>query len=144
VTDYEGRVLEEDFPDVKDVVSARTARIMTSMLQGVVQHGTAIAAAGMKFPLGGKTGTTNDFTDAWFIGFSPSLTCGVWMGFDEKKTLGAKETGAKAALPIWMDFMKVALPGRETGQFQPAPVVPPSATSRVDTADTAPAAEESH
>jgi penicillin-binding protein 1A len=144
VTDYEGRVLEEDYPDVKDVVSARTARIMTSMLQGVVQHGTAIAAAGMKFPLAGKTGTTNDFTDAWFVGFSPSLTCGVWMGFDEKKTLGAKESGAKAALPIWMDFMKVALPGRETGQFQAAPTVPPSAVSRVDTADTAPAEEESH
>jgi penicillin-binding protein 1A len=144
VTDYEGRVLEEDFPDVKDVVSARTARIMTSMLQGVVQHGTAIAAAKMNYPLAGKTGTTNDFTDAWFVGFSPSLTCGVWMGLDEKKTLGAKETGAKAALPIWMDFMKVALAGRETGQFQPAPVVPLSAPSRVDTADTAPAAEESH
>jgi penicillin-binding protein 1A len=144
VTDYEGRILEEDFPDVKDVVSSRTARIMTSMLQGVVQHGTAIAASKMNYPLGGKTGTTNDFTDAWFIGFSPSLTCGVWIGLDEKKTLGAKETGAKAALPIWMDFMKVALEGRETGQFQPAPVVPPSAPSKVDTADTAPAAEENH
>jgi membrane carboxypeptidase/penicillin-binding protein len=58
----------------------------------------------------GKTGTTNDFTDAWFIGFSPSITCGVWVGFDEKKTLGNKETGATTALPIWIDFMATALP----------------------------------
>jgi penicillin-binding protein 1A len=71
----------------------------------------------------GKTGTTNNFTDAWFIGFSPSLTCGVWVGFDEKKTLGEKETGARAALPIWIDFMAAALhrhgPGRD---FPPVPL----------------------
>ncbi len=73
VTDYEGRILEEDFSDIKDVVSSRTARIMTSMLREVVLHGTAVAAAKMPYPLAGKTGTTNDFTDAWFIGFSPSL-----------------------------------------------------------------------
>jgi penicillin-binding protein 1A len=143
VTDYEGRVLEEDYPDVKDVISAQTARIMTSMLQGVVQHGTAIAAASMKYPLAGKTGTTNDFTDAWFIGFSPNITAGVWMGYDEKKTLGNKETGARAALPIWMNFMKVALDGKDPGQFQP-PALAPAAAPRVDTADTAPAAEEAH
>src|SRR3989442_8718035 len=85
VTDYEGRVLEEDFPDVKDVISARTARIMTSMLREVVLHGTAIAASGMKYPLAGKTGTTNDFTDAWFVGFSPSMTPGVGIGYDENE-----------------------------------------------------------
>ncbi len=145
VTDYEGRVLEEDFPDVKDVISARTARIMTSMLEGVVQHGTAIAAASMKYPLGGKTGTTNDFTDAWFVGFSPSTTAGVWIGYDEKKTLGPKETGAKAALPIWMDFMKVALAGKEPGEFEPPPVLPSNAVAqKVDTPDAAPSAEEAH
>lgn len=144
VTDYEGRVLEEDFPDVKDVVSARTARLMTFMLQGVVQHGTAIAAASMKYPLGGKTGTTNDFTDAWFIGFSPSITTGVWVGYDEKKSLGAKETGARTALPIWMDLMKVALAGKDPGVFEP-PALPSSAVAqKVDTPDAAPAAEESH
>ena len=121
VTDYEGRTLEENFPDVKDVISARTARIMTSMLREVVLHGTAIAAASLKYPLAGKTGTTNNFTDAWFVGFSPSLTCGVWIGYDEKKFLGAKETGARAALPIWMDFMKVALAGKDAGEFQPPP-----------------------
>jgi penicillin-binding protein 1A len=143
VADYEGRVLEEDFPDVKDVISARTARIMTFMLREVVLHGTGIAAASMKYALAGKTGTTNDFTDAWFVGFSPSMTTGVWIGFDEKKSLGAKETGARAALPIWMDFMKVALAGKTAGEFQPMPDLPPNPV-HVDTADTAPAAEETH
>ena len=145
VTDYEGRSLEEDFPEVKDVVNVRTARIMTSMLREVVLHGTGIAAASMKLPLAGKTGTTNDFTDAWFIGFSPSMTTGVWIGYDEKKSLGAKETGAHAALPIWMDFMKVALAGKDPGDFQPLPELPPSqAAHKLDTPDTAPAAEETH
>jgi penicillin-binding protein 1A len=145
VTDYEGRVLEEDFPDVKDVISARTARIMTSMLEGVVQHGTAIAAASMKYPLGGKTGTTNDFTDAWFVGFSPSTTTGVWMGYDEKKSLGDKETGSRAALPIWMNFMKVALAGKDPGEFEPPPAIPSSAVAqKLDTPDAAPAEDESH
>ena len=117
VTDYEGRILEEDFSDIKDVVSSHTARIMTSMLREVVLHGTAVAAAKMPYPLAGKTGTTNDFTDAWFVGFSPSLTCGVWIGYDEKKSLGEKETGAHAALPIWMQFMNVALAGKDPGEF---------------------------
>src|SRR5579864_1645837 len=121
VTDYEGRVLEEDFPDVKDVISVRTARIMTYMLREVVLHGTGIAAARMPFPVAGKTGTTNDFTDAWFVGFSPAMSCGVWIGYDEKKSLGAKETGAHAALPIWMSFMTVAMAGKDVGQFQPPP-----------------------
>jgi len=146
VTDYDGRVLEENFPEVKDVVSSRTARIVTSMLQEVVQHGTGIAAAGLKLPLGGKTGTTNDFTDAWFVGFSPSMTCGVWIGYDEKKSLGAKESGAHAALPMWIDFMKIAMAGKDPGEFQPPP--PPASPSpeglKVDTPDTAPPEEEVH
>jgi len=141
VTDYEGRTLEENFPDVKDVVSARTARTMTAMLREVVLHGTAIAASSMKYPLGGKTGTTNNFTDAWFVGFSPSITCGVWIGYDEKKFLGAKETGSRAALPIWMDFMKAALAGKDPGDFQ-APLESTPAAHPVDTPDTAPAGDE--
>jgi len=143
VTDYEGRVLEEDFPDVKDVISLRTARIMTSMLQEVVQHGTAAAAASLKLPLAGKTGTTNDFTDAWFVGFSPAMTCGVWIGYDEKKTLGVKESGAHAALPMWIDFMKVALAGKDPGTFQAPPILSPNPTAlKVDTPDGAPAGDE--
>ena len=113
VTDYDGRLLEESYPLVQAVINQRTARTMTSMLRDVVLHGTAVAAGRLKYAVAGKTGTTHDFTDAWFIGFSPSITCGVWVGFDEKKTLGDKETGARAALPIWMDFMATALPQHE-------------------------------
>jgi len=145
VTDYEGRILEEDFPEVKDVVGERTARIMVSMLRDVVLHGTAIAASGMRYPVAGKTGTTNDFTDAWFVGFSPSMTCGVWVGFDEKKSLGAKETGARAALPIWINFMNTALAGTDPGEFEAAPILPPSPVAlKIDTPDTAPAGDETH
>jgi len=146
VTDYEGRVLEEDYPEVKDVISAETARVMTSMLREVVLHGTAAAANAMKTPLGGKTGTTNDFTDAWFIGFSPSITCGVWLGFDEKKTLGKQETGGHAALPMWMEFMKVALAGHEGEDFLSAPPPPPrnAVAQKVDTPDENPGDGEAH
>jgi penicillin-binding protein 1A len=98
----------------------------------------------MKYPLGGKTGTTNDFTDAWFIGFSPSITTGVWIGYDEKKTLGNKESGARAALPIWIDFMKTALSGKDPGEFEPPPLTQNSVAQKVDTPDTAPAGEENH
>ena len=143
VTDYEGRTLEENFPDVRDVVSARTSRTMTAMLREVVQHGTGIAAGALKYPLAGKTGTTNNFTDAWFVGFSPSITCGVWVGYDEKKFLGARETGARAALPIWMDFMKAALEGKDPGEFQPPPDAAPNPSpQKVDTPDAAPAGDE--
>jgi len=144
VTDYEGRVLEEDFPEVKDVISSHTARVLTAMLREVVLRGTAVAAAKLPFPVAGKTGTTNDFTDAWFMGFSPTMTCGVWMGFDEKKTLGAKETGAHAALPIWMSFMTSAMAGKDPGQFQIAPEVPVTVAQKVDTPDTSPSTDETH
>src|SRR5450432_826075 len=143
VTDYEGRVLEEDYPEVKDVISERTARIMTSMLREVVLHGTGVAAAKLPYPVAGKTGTTNDFTDAWFVGFTPTMTCGVWVGYDEKKSLGAKETGAHAALPIWMNFMTAAMAGKDAGEFQPPPATPHT-QEKVDTPDAAPATEEAH
>lgn len=117
VVDYEGHVLEENFPEVSDVISARTARIMTSLLREVVLHGTGFSASKLNHPLGGKTGTTNDFTDAWFVGFSPTVSCGVWIGFDEKKTLGDKETGAQAALPVWIEFMKAAIADKPDEQF---------------------------
>ena len=144
VVDYEGRVLEENYPDVHDVISPRTARIMTSMLREVVLHGTgAKAGATIKHPLAGKTGTTNDFTDAWFVGFSPSVTCGVWIGYDEKKNLGPKESGAMAALPIWIDFMKVAIVGHPNEDFAPPPDLPKVA-NKVDTPDVKPGDGETH
>jgi penicillin-binding protein 1A len=90
---------------------------MMQLLQAVVQHGTGFAASQLKHPLGGKTGTTNDFTDAWFIGFSPSVTCGTWIGFDDRQSLGEKETGAHAALPMWMDFMRAAIAKKPNEAF---------------------------
>jgi penicillin-binding protein 1A len=145
VTDYEGRVLEENYPQAREVISARTSRIMTAMLREVVLHGTGAKASQLNYPLAGKTGTTNDFTDAWFVGFSPSITCGVWVGYDEKRTLGNRESGSLAALPIWIDFMRVALIGRPPQDFPSPPFVPPSTVTRkLDTPDTSPADEEAH
>ncbi len=145
VVDYDGRILEENYPDVKDVITPRTARIMTSMLREVVLHGTGFQASKLNHPLAGKTGTTNDFTDAWFVGFSPSITGGVWVGYDEKKTLGKKESGAMAALPIWIDFMKVALKNRDNEDFLPPPDMPKNAIARrVDTPDYRPGDGETH
>jgi penicillin-binding protein 1A len=129
---------------VKDVIAARTARVMTSMLREVVLHGTAVAAAKMPYALAGKTGTTNDFTDAWFIGFSPSITAGVWIGYDEKKSLGSKETGGRAALPIWMEFMTAALAGKDAGEFQAPALTSVAAAQKVDTPDVAPGDGETH
>jgi penicillin-binding protein 1A len=117
VTQADGLPLDEPPPQVNEVVSVETARTMMEFLQAVTRMGTGAAAAALKHPLGGKTGTTNDFTDAWFIGFSPSVTCGTWIGFDDRQTLGDKETGAKAALPMWMDFMKAAIAGKEDEKF---------------------------
>ena len=91
--------------------------MMMVLLQAVIEHGTGSAAAALKHPLGGKTGTTNDFTDAWFVGFSPSITCGTWIGFDDRQTLGKGEQGAKAALPMWIDFMKAAIVGKDDEKF---------------------------
>jgi len=117
VTDADGIVLWQDKPEVSDVIDQQTARAMMTLLKAVTQHGTGAVAAQLKHPLGGKTGTTSDFTDAWFLGFSPSLTCGVWVGHDSRESLGDKETGAVAALPIWITFMKAAIAGKNDEQF---------------------------
>ncbi len=106
ITDREGGLLEETRPQPKDAIRADTAYVMTSLLQGVVQRGTATAAVALKWPVAGKTGTVDDNTDAWFVGFDPNITVGVWLGHDEKKPIGGNETGATAALPMWIDFMK--------------------------------------
>jgi penicillin-binding protein 1A len=98
--------LEDHRPIPRDAIRADTAFVMTNLLRGVVQHGTAGAAASLNWPLAGKTGTVDDYTDAWFIGFDPDITVGVWVGYDEKKPIGNGETGSVTALPIWMDFMR--------------------------------------
>lgn len=113
----DGMPMEQTPPQVSEVISVETARTMMQFLQAVTQHGTGAEASSLKHPLGGKTGTTNDYTDAWFIGFSPSVTCGTWIGYDNRQTLGEKETGARAALPMWMDFMRVAIAGKPNEAF---------------------------
>jgi penicillin-binding protein 1A len=112
ITDREGNLLEENRSEPHDVIRADTAFVMTNLLRGVVQRGTAKAAAGIEWPLAGKTGTVDNNTDAWFIGFDPNLTLGVWVGLDEKKSIGSRETGAVAALPIWMDVMTAYVAAR--------------------------------
>jgi penicillin-binding protein 1A len=117
VTDADGSVIAEDTSEVTEATSAKTARTMMVFLREVTNAGTGTAAKALHHELGGKTGTTSDFTDAWFVGFSPSVTCGVWVGYDNRVSLGDKETGAKAALPIWMDFMKAAIVGKDGERF---------------------------
>ena len=99
-------------PQARPVISPETAAIMTDMLEAVVLEGTATAAQPIGRPLAGKTGSTDSYRDALFIGFSPTVATGVWVGLDDHGTLGDKETGAKAALPIWIDFMEKALKDR--------------------------------
>jgi penicillin-binding protein 1A len=115
VKDRDGNLLEENRGEPSDVIRADTAFVMTNLLKGVLTHGTAIRAASMavQWPLAGKTGTVDDNTDAWFVGFDPDITVGVWIGFDDKrKSLGTAEQGSFAALPMWMEFMKAYIDGR--------------------------------
>jgi penicillin-binding protein 1A len=117
VSNSDGIVLWQDRPEINPVISQQTARSMMVLFRAVTEHGTGAAVAALQHPLGGKTGTTSDFTDAWFLGFSPSVTCGVWVGFDSRQSLGEKETGARAALPIWITFMRAAIAGKDDEQF---------------------------
>jgi len=108
VEDKGGNILEEAKVETEEVISPQIAYIMTNLLQGVIQRGTSVSASYLlkDKALGGKTGTTDEYTDAWFIGFSPSLCAGVWVGHEIKITLGERQSGAVAALPIWIEFFK--------------------------------------
>lgn len=125
VTDYNGRVIDEFPPQVTDVLPAGIARIEVSMLREVFNSGTAVRnkALAQKYDLAGKTGTTNDFTDAWFIGFSPSVTAGVWVGFDDHHPLGHGEEGSHVALPIWTNFMTQVLKDKPVKRFPDSPLL---------------------
>ena len=117
-----GTIIEEDLKSGKmdmcpQVISEQTAYIMTSLLQGVVQQGTGWRAKALGRPCGGKTGTTNEYSDAWFVGYTPDVITGVWVGFDEKKPLGKFETGSRAASPIWLSYMQQALAGKPLRNF---------------------------
>ncbi len=142
VTSYDGALLEQAHPVVHDVIEPDVARTMTAMLEDVVQFGTGMPARALGRPAGGKTGTTNDFTDAWFIGFTPEITAGVWVGYDDKQvSLGKPETGAISALPIWLQFMQGALAGKPVEDFQnvvPLEKVALTKNVKVDTPDSAP------
>jgi penicillin-binding protein 1A len=109
VVDQSGQILESVDPAPRQVIPKETAYLITNMMEDVVQRGTGQAARVLNRPIAGKTGTTNDYINAWFIGGTPNLVAGVYVGFDDRRSLGHGETGARAALPIWIGFMKEAL-----------------------------------
>jgi len=110
ILDRDGNVLEEYKPqESKQILTPQHAYLMTHLLKGVVSYGTGKDLNGMNWPLAGKTGTTNDYADAWFVGYSPDLLTGVWVGFDERRKMGEHETGSRAAIPVWKLYMTEAL-----------------------------------
>ncbi len=117
VTDRNGTVLEENKPRLTKAISPQTSYIMTSLLKSVVEEGTGRKVKALHRPCAGKTGTTNDVRDAWFIGFTPYIIAGTWVGFDDEKPLGKHETGAVAASPIWLNFMQEVLEGTPMRTF---------------------------
>jgi len=118
IVDKDGNILEEVEPSAIEVISPQTSYLITSLMQSVIQEGTGQRAKALGRPAAGKTGTTNDTRDAWFLGFIPQqLVAGAWMGYDIEKPLGTHETGAVAALPIWLEFMKEAVDGKVVENF---------------------------
>ena len=117
ITDQNGRVLEETVPEKAPVIEKSTAFIMTNLLESVVKNGTGRKARELNRPAAGKTGTTNNLNDAWFVGYTPEYVAGVWVGFDEEGTLGKGETGGAAACPVWVGFMKRVLANKPVQVF---------------------------
>ena len=120
VLDADGTAVYDSVAQTERVISEETAYQMVSMLEDVMDRGTASAARalGVRFPSGGKTGTTDDFRDAWFVGFSSSLVAGVWVGFDQPKTIAREGYGSRFALPIWSDFMRRSVQRRPPQEFE--------------------------
>jgi penicillin-binding protein 1A len=119
ITDRAGNVLEEAVSERRKVIEKDTAFIMTNLMESVVQHGTGQRIKALGRPAAGKTGTTNDMYDAWYLGYTPEYITGVWVGFDTEAPLGKTETGAVAASPIWLGFMKQVLANESVKTFQP-------------------------
>jgi penicillin-binding protein 1A len=125
ILDRNGNLLEENLPlsyfeespKQEQIITPQTAFLMTYLLEGVVQHGTGWRARSLGRPVAAKTGTTDQFMDAWFIGYTPGLITGVWVGFDEERSLGENETGARAASPIWVTFMSKILKDKPKKDF---------------------------
>jgi len=134
VEDKNGKVLEENRPTAEEVLSPETALTMTSMMESVLENGTAASARALGFtlPAAGKTGTTDDYSDAWFVGYVPGVVTGVWVGFDRKQKIGPGMTGAAAALPVWVDVMLAATKNRPPQDFP----VPSGVVSRLICTET--------
>lgn len=105
ITDSKGTILESNEPEAEEIINPQTAFLITSMMEDVVKYGTGWRAKSLGIPVAGKTGTTNDYRDAWFVGYTTRLLTTVWVGFDDMRSLGSQETGARAASPIWVNFM---------------------------------------
>lgn len=124
VRDQNNNIIEENYPNRTQVIDEDIAYLVNYLMQGVVKHGTGFRARDLKASIGGKTGTTDECSDAWFIGFSPSITVGVWVGYDIKKSMGRNETGSKAASPIFVSFMEKYLEKYpESQQFRKPPEI---------------------
>jgi penicillin-binding protein 1A len=117
IVDRTGNVFEESTPKVEQVIDSKVAFITTSILQDVVQRGTGWRVKSLGRPAAGKTGTTDEYKDAWFIGYTPSLVAGVWVGYDDSRSLGRSEVGGVAAAPIWLYFMESALADQPVEDF---------------------------
>jgi penicillin-binding protein 1A len=120
IEDHSGNELMEQRPRQREVLPAAPVAILNSMMRSVVDHGTgAVARAwGFTLPAAGKTGTTDDYSDAWFVGYTPKVAAGVWVGYDAPKPIGRGMTGTKAAVPLWTEIMKVATEGHEPVEFE--------------------------
>ena len=118
IEDRDGNVLEEAVPIKNQAIEPSTAYLMTSLLKSVVDEGTGRRVKKLGRPAAGKTGTTNNLHDAWFMGYTPSFVTGVWVGNDQKSPLGKSETGSRTASPIWLDFMKGILKGKPVKVFE--------------------------
>jgi penicillin-binding protein 1A len=117
VLDSQRKLLEEGVPQGRQVLSAGVAYVITHMLKGTIERGTGTAAKALGRPAAAKTGTTNDYSNAWFIGYTPKLVTGVWVGYDRPRSLGRDETGSRVAVPIWTAFMSEALAGTPPEDF---------------------------
>jgi len=118
VVDRNGLVLEENQPQIRQVISSETAFVMTDLMRAVITEGTGWRIRALKRPAAGKTGTTNNLRDAWFLGYTPHLVTGVWVGYDDSREMGDGETGSRAASPIWLYFMSAVLKGKPVSDFE--------------------------
>jgi penicillin-binding protein 1A len=117
IVDRSGQIIEENQPSLSEAISKETAHVMTDLLRAVIQEGTGWRIKALKRPAAGKTGTTNELRDAWFIGYTPSLVTGAWVGYDDRRPMGKGETGSRAASPIWLYFMSQVLKDQPVEDF---------------------------